>query len=285
MSGARAAQSRAATNPWLIARPGGGRLLHGGARLHHRQRRAALHRGRHGGERGRGILGGHDVSGRQRHHRHRHRLSCQSPRPQEFLPHLPGAVHDQLADVRAGVEPSVDAAVPHPAGSRGRRHGAGRAVHPGRRLPAGEARPGLRPVRRRGGGGAGGRADARRLACGQCCLDLVLPDQRAGRRVHDGGDRDGPARGPRPPRRSRQRGRARFDLVGFALVATFLGALELVLDRGLEDDWFGSSFIVKVVGRLRARLCADDPVGDAATATRRSMSGCWPRGSSARASW
>jgi DHA2 family multidrug resistance protein len=36
----------------------------------------------------------------------------------------------------------------------------------------------------------------------------------------------------------------RFDAVGFALVATFLGALEIMLDRGLEDDWFGSSFIV-----------------------------------------
>jgi MFS transporter, DHA2 family, multidrug resistance protein len=36
----------------------------------------------------------------------------------------------------------------------------------------------------------------------------------------------------------------RFDLVGFLLVATFLGALEMVLDRGEEDDWFGSSFIV-----------------------------------------
>jgi MFS transporter, DHA2 family, multidrug resistance protein len=30
------------------------------------------------------------------------------------------------------------------------------------------------------------------------------------------------------------------------LVAAFLGALEIVLDRGLEDDWFGSTFIVKV---------------------------------------
>jgi DHA2 family multidrug resistance protein len=37
-----------------------------------------------------------------------------------------------------------------------------------------------------------------------------------------------------------------FDFVGFALVATFLGSLEIVLDRGLEDDWFGSSFIVRV---------------------------------------
>jgi MFS transporter, DHA2 family, multidrug resistance protein len=36
----------------------------------------------------------------------------------------------------------------------------------------------------------------------------------------------------------------RFDLVGFLLVATFLGSLEVVLDRGLQDDWFGSSFIV-----------------------------------------
>jgi DHA2 family multidrug resistance protein len=35
-----------------------------------------------------------------------------------------------------------------------------------------------------------------------------------------------------------------FDLVGFVLVASFLGTLEVVLDRGLEDDWFGSSFIV-----------------------------------------
>jgi DHA2 family multidrug resistance protein len=35
-----------------------------------------------------------------------------------------------------------------------------------------------------------------------------------------------------------------FDLFGFLLVATFLGALEVVLDKGQEDDWFGSSFIV-----------------------------------------
>jgi MFS transporter, DHA2 family, multidrug resistance protein len=35
-----------------------------------------------------------------------------------------------------------------------------------------------------------------------------------------------------------------FDVVGFVLVATFLGALEIVLDRGLVDDWFSSTFIV-----------------------------------------
>src|SRR6202008_3965961 len=56
-------------------------------------------------------------------------------------------------------------------------------------------------------------------------------------------------RGPEPPAAARKRlqqQRGGFDLAGFVLVATFLGALELVLDRGLEDDWFGSSFIVTV---------------------------------------
>ena len=42
-----------------------------------------------------------------------------------------------------------------------------------------------------------------------------------------------------------------FDFVGFALVATFLGSLEVMLDRGLEDDWFASPFIVVV-----AAICA-----------------------------
>src|SRR5262249_35862865 len=43
----------------------------------------------------------------------------------------------------------------------------------------------------------------------------------------------------------------RFDLIGFVLVATFLGALEVVLDRGLEDDWFASNFIIAA-----ATVCA-----------------------------
>ncbi len=50
--------------------------------------------------------------------------------------------------------------------------------------------------------------------------------------------------------RTRRQG-AGFDFVGFALVATFLGALEIMLDRGLEDDWFASPFIVAV-----AAVCA-----------------------------
>ena len=51
-------------------------------------------------------------------------------------------------------------------------------------------------------------------------------------------------------RRFLQQDRA-FDLVGFVLVATFLGALEIALDRGLEDDWFSSTFII-----VAATVCA-----------------------------
>jgi DHA2 family multidrug resistance protein len=46
--------------------------------------------------------------------------------------------------------------------------------------------------------------------------------------------------------RKRLQERGGFDLAGFVLVATFLGALEVMLDRGLEDDWFASGFIVDV---------------------------------------
>jgi len=35
-----------------------------------------------------------------------------------------------------------------------------------------------------------------------------------------------------------------FDMVGFVLVVAFLGALEIVLDRGLVEDWFSSTFIL-----------------------------------------
>jgi DHA2 family multidrug resistance protein len=45
----------------------------------------------------------------------------------------------------------------------------------------------------------------------------------------------------RPPLQQQGQG---FDVIGFIFVATFLGALEVVLDRGLEDDWFASTFIV-----------------------------------------
>jgi DHA2 family multidrug resistance protein len=40
------------------------------------------------------------------------------------------------------------------------------------------------------------------------------------------------------------RGGIRFDFLGFILVAVGLGCLQVVLDKGTEDDWFASDFIL-----------------------------------------
>jgi MFS transporter, DHA2 family, multidrug resistance protein len=47
-----------------------------------------------------------------------------------------------------------------------------------------------------------------------------------------------------PPYLSREKkGAGRFDYIGFALLAIGVGALQVALDKGQEDDWFGSHFI------------------------------------------
>ena len=76
---------------------------------------------------------------------------------------------------------------------------------------------------------------------------------------------------------------ARFDFIGFLLVATFLGALEIVLDRGLEDDWFGSNFIITftIVGALAFVLMVpwemsrSDPMIDVRMVATRQFGACF----------
>jgi|SRR6516164_2039962 len=45
----------------------------------------------------------------------------------------------------------------------------------------------------------------------------------------------------------------RIDYIGFALLALGVGALQILLDKGQEDDWFGSKFIVALT--IVATLC------------------------------
>lgn len=48
-----------------------------------------------------------------------------------------------------------------------------------------------------------------------------------------------------PPHLARGKlGGIRLDYIGFGLLAVGVGALQILLDKGQEDDWFGSSFIV-----------------------------------------
>jgi MFS transporter, DHA2 family, multidrug resistance protein len=51
-----------------------------------------------------------------------------------------------------------------------------------------------------------------------------------------------------PPDLSRLKGAMpRFDYVGFGLLALGVGALQIALDKGQEDDWFGSRFITTLI--------------------------------------
>ncbi|SEG20635.1 MFS transporter, DHA2 family, multidrug resistance protein [Bryocella elongata] len=47
-----------------------------------------------------------------------------------------------------------------------------------------------------------------------------------------------------------QKGGIRLDLIGFGLLAITFGALEFVLDKGQEDDWFGSKIITFFIAAM-----------------------------------
>ena len=171
-----AAASGAGVNssPLADCRFGRVRRLHGEPRHHHRQRGAALHRRRHGGERGRSVLGDHHLSGRQRGQLDGEQLSRAAAGPQVVLSDVFRPVHRKLGAVRVRAQPAGVAAVPHPARARRRRHGAGLAIDFGGCVSAGKAWPGFRAVRHRRRRGAGGRPDARRLDFRQLVLAMVL---------------------------------------------------------------------------------------------------------------
>lgn len=47
--------------------------------------------------------------------------------------------------------------------------------------------------------------------------------------------------------RRRKLGEARFDYLGFSALVLGVSALQILLDKGQEDDWFGSHFIVALI--------------------------------------
>jgi DHA2 family multidrug resistance protein len=65
-------------------------------------------------------------------------------------------------------------------------------------------------------------------------------------------------------------GRLKVDYIGFALVALGMGCLQVVLDKGQEDDWFGSNFIIcfmvlaaiGILGCIFWELTTEDPIVD-----------------------
>jgi DHA2 family multidrug resistance protein len=74
-----------------------------------------------------------------------------------------------------------------------------------------------------------------------------------------------------------------FDFIGFALIASCLGSLEVVLDEGQRDDWFGSNFIIafSVISAVsfllfvRWALLRKDPVIDLRILFSRQFGACF----------
>jgi DHA2 family multidrug resistance protein len=80
-------------------------------------------------------------------------------------------------------------------------------------------------------------------------------------------------------RRLKASGTARVDYVGMLLIAVGFGCLEVVLDKGQEEDWFGSPFITAfTVISVMAWLPRSS--GSFTTKIRWSIYPCWPIGTS-----
>ena len=128
-----------------------------------------------------------------------------------------------ITSLLCGLAPSLCAADPgaRPPGHHRRRPAADRAGDPRRRLPAAEARPGLRRLRHRRGLRAGDRADAGRLDHRQFRLALGFPAQRAGRHLPRRCWRCAcwPKRREQiAQRKARIKAGVRLDYIGFALL-------------------------------------------------------------------
>ena len=155
--------------------------VHGGARLLHRQRRAAAHRRHARRQLGREHLGHHQLPGVERDRAADERLALERDWPQALLHDLRRHLHHQFVSLRPGAEPAHAHLLPHPAGRRRRRPAAQRTGHPGRHLFRQAARHGLCHVWHGGRGRARHRPDAGRVDHRQLQLALDLPHQRAHR--------------------------------------------------------------------------------------------------------
>ena len=210
----------------------------------------------------RSDVGADLVPRRQRHHPADDRMARQHVRPQAPADAVGGRLHRRVVPLRARADLGVADRLPHHAGRDRRRAAAAVAGRAARSVPAERARQGDGLLGSRHRRRADSRAGARRLADRQLQLALGLLHQHPGRhRVarHDA------ACSSSIRRTSGQESRG-IDYWGIGMLAVGIGALQFVLDKGQEDDWFDSRFIVAlaIVARGRAGR-ARDPRADGPT--------------------
>ena len=157
---------------------------HAIARYDDRQRGAAAHAGKPGGEPGPDRLGA-DLLYRGRGDRDAaHRLSHGAARPQAAVHRVGGRLHHRLHALRHGAVGDRDRAIPLAAGPLRRRAGAALADGAAQHQPAGASRLGDGGLGHGGDGGADPRARARRLADRGLQLALGVLHQPADRCAH-----------------------------------------------------------------------------------------------------
>ena len=237
--------------PWLDRRRSLDRHLHGGARHLDRQCRAPPYRRRRSAVSDReSDLGHHQLSRRQRDHPADQRLARRRDRAQALLHGLRRAVHAQLrscAVCRPNLPCLVAARVLQGIG------GGGLAPSEQSMLadtfPPAKRGAGLRHLRRRRHRRAGVGPDASaatspttRPGTGYFFINVPIgaafPDPRVTILV------DEPEALAARAARAAERRAAKSTGSAFCSSRSALGCLEIVLDKGQEDDWFNSTFIV-----------------------------------------
>ena len=175
-----------------------------------------------------------------------------------------------VASVLCGVAQSLDEMVAVPAAAGLLRRGAGAALagHPARHLPAGGARLGDGALGRGRDGRPDPRADARRLADRQSQLALGVLHQRADRRARLRRHLGSSCTRRRRPRRASSTGSASASL------SVAIGALQLMLDRGEQLDWFSSLEILIEAVVAASRLLPLPRAHLHGAETRSSIRGC-----------
>ncbi len=172
--------------------------------------------------------------------------------PEAFLYDVRGAIYGQLVPLRHRAQPRNAAGISGaPGGGRGR-SGALRTGDSHGNLSTRTTRLGVRPLWFGRGRRSRDRTGFRRpgsqtpirgdgfffinipVGILSLCLTYLLVQESASSK--------------KETRQATRKG-IKIDYIGFGLIALGIGCLQIVLDKGQEDDWFGSNFILIVFQR------------------------------------
>ena len=224
------------------------RYFHGGARLEHRECRAAAYRRQHVCYRRPGYLGADLIPGLQRHHSSSRRVAVGGDGTQALLHDLRGALHDQFISLRNRSLAWDAHRVSRPAGSWRRRtcSPASRPFWPTpfhlQRLGMAFAIYGMAVVLAPSIGPTLGGWITDNYSW-RWIFYINVPIGIISLLLTNHFVKDPDYITDQIARQKRSRVGLHVDYVGIGLITLGIGCMQVVLDKGQEDDWFASLFI------------------------------------------